>query len=314
MAKLEHFIRINVAGEGTYGIVYKAKDKITGKLVALKKIKLEKFANGGEFEGVPSTALREISLLKGLRHSNIIELLDVIYKPPNLYLVFDYLDIDLKKYIDNTETVMSDELLKSYMKQLLEGVAYLHMHRILHRDLKPQNILLDKEGHIKLADFGLSRSFSLPSKTYTHEVVTLWYRAPELLLGTPIYCTAIDIWSIGCIMTEMITKQALFPGDSEIDQLYKIFKLLGTPNDAVWPGVSRLPDFSTNFPQWDANPPSKFIPSRSTEVKEFLDNLLVYNPQKRLSAYQALTSDFLNDVKLTCPELKCFIKADKALK
>ncbi|KAK4883458.1 hypothetical protein RN001_006777 [Aquatica leii] len=311
MAKLEQFIRVDVAGEGTYGIVYKAKDKITGKLVALKKIKLEKFTNRGESEGIPSTALREISLLKGLRHSNIIELLDVICKPPNLYLVFEYLEIDLKKYVDNVEKHMSEDLIKSFLKQLLEGIGYLHMHRILHRDLKPQNILLDKEGHIKLADFGLSRSFSLPTRTYTHEVVTLWYRAPELLLGSRVYCTAIDIWSIGCILAEMITKQPIFPGDSEIDQLYKIFKLLGTPNEDIWPGVSRLPDFQRKFPEWEIQPPSKFVPTGNQDIKTFIDNLLVYNPKKRITAQVALNYDFLKDIKLTCPDIKCFQKVEK---
>ncbi|CAH2017604.1 unnamed protein product [Acanthoscelides obtectus] len=170
--------------------------------------------------------IREISLLKGLRHSSIVELLDVMQTTDKLYLVFEYLDLDLKRYLDGTRSPLEAELIRSYMKQLIEALAYLHSHRILHRDLKPQNLLVDKEGHIKLADFGLSRSFSLPTRTYTHEVVTVWYRAPELLLGARMYCTGIDIWSLGCVMAEMFTKRAIFPGDSEIDQLYKIFKIL----------------------------------------------------------------------------------------
>ncbi|KAF2897313.1 hypothetical protein ILUMI_08861 [Ignelater luminosus] len=202
MEKLDQFIRVGKAGEGTYGIVFKAKNKITGKFVALKKIKLER--GRGDYEGVPSTAIREICLLKGLRHSSIVDLLDVICVNTDLYLVFEFLDIDLKKYIDNIQKSMSEDLIKCYMKQLIEGVSYLHTHRILHRDLKPQNLLLDKEGHIKLADFGLSRTFALPTRTYTHEVVTLWYRAPELLLGAKVYCTGVDMWSIGCILAEMV--------------------------------------------------------------------------------------------------------------
>ncbi|KAF5302706.1 hypothetical protein FQR65_LT08448 [Abscondita terminalis] len=272
------------------------------------------FSNKGEFEGVPSTALREISLLKGLRHSNIVELLDVICKPPNLYLVFEYLEIDLKKYIDNSDKDISEELIKSFLKQLLEGIGYLHMHRILHRDLKPQNILLDKEGHIKIADFGLSRSFSLPTRMYTHEVVTLWYRAPELLLGSRVYCTAIDTWSIGCILAEMINKKPLFPGDSEIDQLYKIFKVLGTPDEKIWPGVSRLPDFKPKFPQWTTHLPSEFVPNTNENIKNFIDNLLVYSPKRRITAQEALNYEFFKDAKLTCPDINCFEKVDKSQK
>ncbi|CAH1999168.1 unnamed protein product [Acanthoscelides obtectus] len=204
MDKLDRFIKLAKAGEGTYGVVYKAKNKLTGKNVALKRIKLEKFyRDDGEAEGVPPTAIREISLLKGLRHSSIVELLDVMQTTDKLYLVFEYLDLDLKRYLDGTRSPLEAELIRSYMKQLIEALAYLHSHRILHRDLKPQNLLVDKEGHIKLADFGLSRSFSLPTRTYTHEVVTVWYRAPELLLGARMYCTGIDIWSLGCVMAEM---------------------------------------------------------------------------------------------------------------
>lgn len=316
MEKLDQFLRVGVAGEGTYGIVYKAKDKISGKLVALKKIKLEKFSNG-EYEGIPSTALREVSLLKGLRHANIVELIDVICQLPHLFLVFDYLEVDLKRYLDSIENDMSLELVKSFMKQLLSGIAYLHMHRILHRDIKPQNILLDKEGHLKVADFGLSRSFALPTKNYTHEVITLWYRAPELLLGARIYCTSVDMWSIGCILAELIIKQPLFAGDSEIDQVFKVFKLLGTPNNDVWPGVTRLPDFQASFPQWDIKPPSQHAtfsskPSATTDVKDMLDKLLVYNPTGRLTAEEALNREFFADARLTCPESGCFIKPERA--
>lgn len=184
---------------------------------------LFRFYNKGCSEGVPSTAMREITLLKGVRHSSIVELLDVMYTTDKLYLVFEYLDLDLKKYMDISKFPLGQELIRvsafyyflsklnklfffqNYMKQLLDAMAYLHSHRILHRDLKPQNLLVDREGHIKLADFGLSRSFSLPTRTYTQEVVTMWYRAPELLLGEKMYCTGVDIWSLGCVMAEMVS-------------------------------------------------------------------------------------------------------------
>lgn len=151
----------------------------------------------------------------------------MIVADSSIYLVFECLDMDLKRLLDKQKNVFTQKLVKSYMYQMLDAIAFCHKHRILHRDLKPQNLLVDRHGHIKLADFGLARIFNFPMRRFTHEVVTLWYRAPEILLGTKLYATGVDIWSLGCIFTEMILKKPLFPGDSEIDQLYRIFRLLG---------------------------------------------------------------------------------------
>lgn len=167
----------------------------------------------------------ERSLLKELNHPNIVKLLDVIHTENKLYLVFEFLHQDLKKFMDASAlTGIPLPLIKSYLFQLLQGLAFCHSHRVLHRDLKPQNLLINADGSIKLADFGLARAFGVPVRTYTHEVVTLWYRAPEILLGCKYYSTAVDIWSLGCIFAEMVTRRALFPGDSEIDQLFRIFR------------------------------------------------------------------------------------------
>ena len=138
--------------------------------------------------------------------------------------------------------------LQSYMFQMIAGLNFCHARRILHRDLKPQNLLIDRSGALKLADFGLARAFGIPVRTYTHEVVTLWYRAPEILLGQQQYSTPVDMWSIGTIFAEMVMKCPLYPGDSEIDELFKIFRTLGTPNEELWPGVSKLPDYKPTFP------------------------------------------------------------------
>ncbi|CAO2581883.1 Cyclin-dependent kinase 2 [Lemmus lemmus] len=206
---MENFQKVEKIGEGTYGVVYKAKNKLTGEVVALKKIRLDT-----ETEGVPSTAIREISLLKELNHPNIVKtfscrLLDVIHTENKLYLVFEFLHQDLKKFMDASAlTGIPLPLIKSYLFQLLQGLAFCHSHRVLHRDLKPQNLLINAEGSIKLADFGLARAFGVPVRTYTHEVVTLWYRAPEILLGCKYYSTAVDIWSLGCIFAEMVRRLA----------------------------------------------------------------------------------------------------------
>jgi cyclin-dependent kinase len=211
---MERYQKLEKIGEGTYGVVFKAKDRVTNEILALKKIRLE-----AEDEGIPSTAIREISLLKELQHPNIVRLYDVVHTERKLTLVFEYLDQDLKKYLDTYESGLDLPVLQSFLYQLLHGVAFCHDHRVLHRDLKPQNLLINREGELKLADFGLARAFGIPVRSYTHEVVTLWYRAPDVLMGSRKYSTPVDIWSIGCIFAEMANGRPLFAGSSESDQL-----------------------------------------------------------------------------------------------
>lgn len=291
-----HYDRLEKIGEGTYGVVYKAVDKLTGELVALKKIRLE-----GESEGVPSTAIREISLLKELKHPNIVRLIDVVHVEKRLFLVFEYLNKDLKRFMDSCEEDIPLKLVKSFLKQLLAGIFYCHTHRTLHRDLKPQNLLIDVKGNIKLADFGLARAFGVPLRSFTHEVVTLWYRAPEILLGTRVYTTALDIWSLGCIFAEMVSRKPLFPGDSEIDQIFRIFRTLGTPDEKVWPGVSQLPDYKPLFPRWDPQEMKQIIPNLGIAGEDLLKKMLTYDPNRRITAKDALYHKFLEDAELVSP-------------
>jgi len=288
---LAKYQKLEKVGEGTYGVVYKAKDKSNGRLIALKKIRLEH-----EDEGVPSTAIREISLLKELSHPNVVNLIDVVHNQSKLYLVFEFLDQDLKRYMESTP-VLKPLLVKSYMWQLISGIAFCHSRRVLHRDLKPQNLLIDSQGSLKLADFGLARAFCLPVRTYTHEVVTLWYRAPEILLGSKAYSTPVDMWSIGCIFGELLSKRPLFPGDSEIDELFRVFRSLGTPNEEVWPGVTRLPDYKPNFPLWKSQPIDKLVPEADSLALDLLTKLLIYQPGKRISAKSALQHPYFDELK-----------------
>jgi cyclin-dependent kinase 2 len=236
--------RTDKLGEGTYGIVFKARRLATSEVVAMKQIRLDH-----EEEGVPSTAIREISLLKELNHPNIVKLLDVKCTQNSLYLIFEFVDMDLRQHLKRKGVFWGKEL-KVGSLQLLDAVHFLHSHRILHRDLKPQNLLVDRNCRVKVADFGLARAFNVPIKPFTHEVVTLWYRSPEILLGVDRYSTPVDIWSCGCIISEMATGQALFPGDSEIDTIFKIFQVMGTPTPDQWPAITELPDFKSTFPKW----------------------------------------------------------------
>mmetsp|Transcript_54508 Transcript_54508/g.62474 ORF Transcript_54508/g.62474 Transcript_54508/m.62474 type:complete len:311 (+) Transcript_54508:204-1136(+) len=287
----ERLQKIEKIGEGTYGVVYKARDRTTGEIIALKKIRLEH-----EDEGVPSTAIREISLLKEIQHPYVVQLKEVIHTENKLHLLFEFLDQDLKKYMDATGSGLNPMLVKSYLYQILLGTEFCHSHRVIHRDLKPQNLLIDKSGSVKLADFGLARAFGLPIKTYTHEVVTLWYRAPEILLGTRQYSTPVDIWSIGCIFAEMAQKRPLFTGDSEIDQIFKIFRVLGTPDESVWPGVSSLKDFKPTFPKWKGVPLEKHVTHLDPLGLDLLSQMIVYEPGKRISARAALNHPYFDDL------------------
>ncbi|XP_064644536.1 cyclin-dependent kinase 1-like [Lineus longissimus] len=296
---MDDYVKVEKIGEGTYGVVYKGRHKKSQKLVALKKIRLE-----SDEEGVPSTAIREISLLRELQHPNVVGLEDVLMQENKLYLVFEFLAMDLKAYLDSLPTAqMVDKMLvKSYLFQITQAILFCHKRRTLHRDLKPQNLLIDNKGCIKLADFGLARAFGIPVRVYTHEVVTLWYRGPEVLLGSQRYSCPLDIWSIGCIFAEMVTKKPLFHGDSEIDQLYRIFRTLSTPTEESWPGVVDLPDYKSTFPNWKTNQlkenPSSIIPAKQLDSKgvDLLQKMLIYDPAKRISARAALKHPFFDNL------------------
>ncbi|ETI43935.1 CMGC/CDK/CDC2 protein kinase [Phytophthora nicotianae CJ01A1] len=278
-------------GEGTYGVVYKSLDLKTKKVVALKRIRLET-----EDDGIPSTALREISVLRELEHCNIVSLLDCLQEDGKLFLVFEFMDKDLKRYMEHTLGKLEPAQIKSFLYQLLKGLAFSHSRGIMHRDLKPQNLLVNATGELKIADFGLARAFSLPIKKYTHEVVTLWYRAPEILLGQEVYSPPVDIWSVGVIFAEMVTKKPLFPGDSEIDQLYRIFRTFGTPNEATWPGVTKLRDYASTFPKWRKKDMRELFPQLDESGLNLLESMLQYDPATRISAKEALRHPYFDDV------------------
>jgi len=200
---MDRYDRTEKIGEGTYGVVYKATDKMINDLVAMKRVR---FDTEGD-EGVPSTALREIAILKETRHPNVVTLREVIFfgEKKKLYMVFDYHQTDLKRHMDRVGPI-APEAVKEMLRQLVEGIAFCHARRILHRDLKPQNLLVDSDGKtniLKIADFGLARAVQRPVRKYTKEVVTLWYRPPEILLGFTHYTMPIDMWAVGCIFAEM---------------------------------------------------------------------------------------------------------------
>ena len=275
------FQKIVNIGSGTYGVVFKGINKANNEIIAIKKMKIDQ-----ENEGISSTTLREITILRELTHPNIVELKDVVCQNHKLYLLFEYLDYDLKKYIEDYP--LDEDTIKAFLYQILDAVAYCHSKKIIHRDLKPQNILIDKTGKLKIADFGLARAFSIPIRPYSKEVLTLWYRPPELLMGIAEYSTPVDIWSIGCIFAEMCLRRALFPGDYEIEQIYKIFGLLGTPTPSIWPDIVNLPNYKETFPRFKGKKLEEVFHNLDHNGINLLQSMLTYDPNKRITAKQAL--------------------------
>lgn len=323
----QKYKKIEKIGEGTYGVVYKAirlsptstttttnltnhnnyninnnddnnnnnTNNTNNMIVALKKIRLD-----NENEGVPVTAIREIAILKELHHPNIVQLIDVVHSEQKLTLVFEYLDRgDLHSYMDHNGK-LSYRTIVSFLYQLLKGLVYCHAKSILHRDLKPHNLLINRHGELKLADFGLARAFAIPVKKMTHEVVTLWYRAPDVLLGNQQYGTGVDMWSVGCIFVEMMTGSPPFADKSELGQLKKIFQVMGTPTVHNWsPSLVELPGYESVL----LSPKSELSQVQYTgvplqvafkrfanhpEAVDLLSKMLRYDPGSRISASEAL--------------------------
>ncbi|KAG6392754.1 hypothetical protein SASPL_146980 [Salvia splendens] len=385
---VECFEKLEQIGEGTYGQVYMAKEKRTGEIVALKKIRMD-----NEKEGFPITAIREIKILKKLQHENVIHLKEIVTSPGretseqvqpdaennkykgSIYMVFEYMDHDLTGLADRPGLRFTVPQIKCYMKQLLTGLHYCHVNQVLHRDIKGSNLLIDNEGNLKLADFGLARSFSNDiNANLTNRVITLWYRPPELLLGATKYGPAVDMWSVGCIFAELLYGKPILPGKNEVriiygrcgkvsytyftlldlenalcglfvydlaqkenvkgsdfdvmlvseaihgnqgcfvnlvsslyslllqpEQLNKIFELCGTPDELIWPGVSKIPWYN------------KFKPTRPMKKRirelfrlfdrhalDLLEKMLVLDPAQRISAKDALDAEYFWTDPLPC--------------
>jgi len=294
------FKKLNKIEEGTYGIVYRAQDRETGEIVALKHLKLEK-----EREGFPVTSLREINALMSCKHQNIVNIREVVVgsKLDQVYIVMDFIEHDLRGLMDEMPQPFGLAEVKTLLKQLLSALDTMHGHWVIHRDLKTSNLLLNNRGEIKVADFGLARKLGEPpSGKLTQMVVTLWYRAPELLMGETVYSWPVDIWSAGCIFAELLSGKPLFPGKSEPDQIHKIFSLLGQPNERCWPGFAQLPHAAKIAPVNNYyNLLANAYPQLSKNGLDLLKSLLAYDPKRRPTAAEAWDHPFFAEAPLPKP-------------
>ncbi|XP_015783321.1 cyclin-dependent kinase 10 [Tetranychus urticae] len=299
---IHEFDKLDRVGEGTYGIVYRAKDKVKNEIVAIKKIRMER-----EKDGAPISGIREIRILMSVRHENVVQLLDVVVgrSLESIFLVMEYCEQDLASLLDNMQSSFSEAQIKCIMIQLFRGLQHLHKSFIVHRDLKVSNLLLTDKGCLKIADFGLARRCSVPAQPMTPQVVTLWYRAPELLLQSKIQTTAIDMWAAGCILGELFLHKPLFPGRTEIHQLELIIDLLGTPNDQIWDGFSDLPILKNfSLKRQPYNNIKHVFTWLSAAGQRVLNFLFMYDPTRRATAEEALQSSYFKENPLPCePEM-----------
>lgn len=306
-------------GEGTYGSVFMGADQITGEIVALKRINTEEEENG-----FPITAIREVKILKALKHDNIVQLKEIVTSkdqgdiPKNVFMVFEYLEYDLTGIIETPEIKLTQDHIKSWSKQLLSGCHYMHMNNVIHRDLKASNLLVNRRGELKIADWGLARSWNTQMKRLTNRVITLWYRPPELLLGCMKYSSKIDMWSVGCIIAEMFRRGGLLKGSNEAHQLDLIFKMMGHPTTNDWPNIHEMCPLWKNYEPNDGEEgltrrlreelknrlPPIAMNWMTPHATDMIDNLLAYDPAKRWSAAQALTAEWFFDDPMAKPANK----------
>ncbi|NXR14017.1 CDK18 kinase, partial [Semnornis frantzii] len=291
--KLETYVKLDKLGEGTYATVFKGRSKLTENLVALKEIRLE------HEEGAPCTAIREVSLLKNLKHANIVTLHDIIHTEHSLTLVFEYLENDLKQYLDNCGNLMSVHNVKIFMFQLLRGLAYCHGRKILHRDLKPQNLLINERGELKLADFGRRFQLNTRGNFFGGRVPEPWHRLPREVVESPSVEPSkpcLDV-GVGCIHYEMVTGRPMFPGSTVKEELHLIFRLLGTPTEDTWPGITSNEEFKAyNFTQYRAQPLINHAPRLDSEGIDLLMNLLLYEAKGRIAAEAALRHTYFKSL------------------
>lgn len=280
-------------GEGTYAVVYLGKQISSNKDVAIKEIK-----TGGFKDGLDMSAIREVKYLPELNHENVIELIDVFSDSgKNLNLVLEFLPSDLEVIINDKSLMIVPADVKSWLLMTLRGLHHCHRNGILHRDLKPNNLLISPEGVLKLADFGLARAMGGPTEKFTSNVVTRWYRAPELLFGSRHYSEEIDVWAVGVIFAEMMLRMPYLPGQDDADQIVVTFKALGTPTEEIWPGVSHLPNYNNleMFPQPPRQELWNRFPAATESALDIMCGMLKLDPNSRWDTAQCLTHKYFTE-------------------
>lgn len=298
---IDKYEKLNYIHEGVHGAVFRAKDKSDGSIYAIKKFKLFK-----EKEGFPITSIREINLLLTMKHSNVVGIKEIVVgdSPEHVFVVMEFMEHELKSIMEHTQRPFSIPEIKSLMYQLLQGVEYMHDHNIMHRDLKTSNILYNNQGLLKVCDFGLARKFLGSKKSYTPIVTTLWYRAPEILLGDDHYTPAIDMWSVGCIFAELVLNEPMMRAQTEVEMIDVIFRILGNPNSSTWPRWRELKHAKNlQLKNHNVSKLSEIFVDKNLAKKSILNHhgldllsrMLCYDPSKRITSTEALNHSWFQE-------------------
>uniref|UniRef100_A0A7S1CKN0 Protein kinase domain-containing protein n=1 Tax=Bicosoecida sp. CB-2014 TaxID=1486930 RepID=A0A7S1CKN0_9STRA len=297
---------MGIVGEGAYGVVLKCRNKETGEIFAIKK-----FKESEDDEVVRKTTLREVKILRMLRQANIVSLKEAFRRKGKLYLVFEYVEKNLLEVLEEHQNGLVPELVRRYIFQLCRAIEWCHRHDVVHRDIKPENLLVNPDHTLKLCDFGFARTVGHPASVkLTDYVATRWYRAPEILLGSTRYGKGVDMWSLGCILGEMLTGKPIFPGNSTMNQLDRILEVTGRPSADDVASI-KSPFAATMLESLSPTRPralSEMFPTASAEALDLLRLCLQFNPDKRITAHQALrhpyVAQFHNvDDEPACPRI-----------
>uniref|UniRef100_A0A3P8RQQ0 non-specific serine/threonine protein kinase n=1 Tax=Amphiprion percula TaxID=161767 RepID=A0A3P8RQQ0_AMPPE len=279
---MNRYTTLKQLGDGTYGSVLMGRSNESGEFVAIKRMK-RKFYSWEECMN-----LREVKSLKKLNHANVVKLKEVIRENDHLYFVFEYMKENLYQLMKDRKKLFPESVIRNISFQILQGLSFIHKHGFFHRDMKPENLLCMGPELVKIADFGLAREIR-SKPPYTDYVSTRWYRAPEVLLRSSTYSSPIDLWAVGCIMAELYTLRPLFPGNSEVDEIFKICQVLGTVKKTDWPeGYQLASAMNFRFPQCVPTHLKTLIPNASNEAIALMRDMLQWDPKKRPTAVQAL--------------------------
>ncbi|XP_012306086.2 cyclin-dependent kinase-like 4 isoform X1 [Aotus nancymaae] len=287
MDKYEKLAKI---GEGSYGVVFKCRNKTSGQVVAIKK-----FVESEDDPVIKKIALREIHMLKQLKHPNLVNLIEVFRKKRKMHLVFEYCDHTLLNELERNPNGIANGVIKSVLWQTLQALNFCHKHNCIHRDVKPENILITKQGIIKICDFGFARIL-IPGDACTDYVATRWYRAPELLVGDTQYGFSVDVWATGCVFAELLTGQPLWPGKSDVDQLYLIIRTLGKlipRHQSILKSNQFFHGISIPEPEDMETLEEKFSDAHTVALN-FMKGCLKMNPDDRLTCSQLLESSYFD--------------------
>ncbi|OAG29646.1 cyclin-dependent kinase 7 [Nematocida displodere] len=310
MEKVKRYTKEDKIGEGTYAVIYSGKEysvpmsnaentiltdtppanAVQVRKVAIKRIKLVKGRSGIDF-----TAIREIKHLKRLATEHVIDLLDVFVQEQHIHIVLPFIESNLEVIIRSKKLVFMPQDVKAWLCMASKGLYECHSRFILHRDIKPNNILIGRDGKLKLADFGLATDFGFPIKDMTNQVITRWYKSPELLLGSTNYTFGVDIWALGCVFAELLLRTPYLPGNDDVHQLELIFAALGTPTEEIWPEIKELPGYRLDLPKHPRHDLSTLFGAAGVDAIDLLEKMLTYNPRKRIHIKDILTHPYFKN-------------------